>query len=816
MHRSITRIAFFALFFLLNGIVSNVYANLFSLTEQRWIDAHPVVRFSIHEKYAPYLEANETSESGVFHSLLSKLGEFTKQEFLPKWRKSDLEGLRQLANGEVDFIIDPPIWDDEYLQFGSLSEAIFWGHDSIVTKKTKKDQSIEPINIAYFDRGYENQPTPSHPQANISSSAEKLLFDLLKNDIEALVLPLRLAQQLIQKLNKEELQVDGLYSREPFEYRWLIANQDEALHGVLEKFLSNLDPISSRQLFKFNSSTLEASPPTLSNIFPWISTLVIMMLGSFVIWRMYQGQFLQKQEVKRLMTSKEQAENANAAKSTFLATMSHEIRTPMNAILGVQELLLSSPLPENEKTLLKSAHSSAESLLGILNQVLDLSKIEAGKLTLNIEPCNLNVLIDNIDSAFSTVAQKQNLKLHTSKDSRIAEVLLLDSLRLRQILQNLLSNAIKFTNRGEIYFSISVLADDHAGQLIEFRVIDTGVGMGAEEIAIALRAFEQIPGNTEQANGTGLGLTITNHLVSSMNSQLYFESAPGFGSNIHFCLAFPRTSIAATRTSVLEHSNIPRKLTSKHSQSAGHPLQALVVEDHPASRQIISLQLQALGIQAHVCDNSSTALELINQKHFDLLLTDQSIPGMQGSELAKYLREKGYHDLIIIGITADIYALDSRHQFLASGMNGVLIKPISLMSLENELSRYFQSEEFTDIQSTPKQHQHYQEEYSFDAFENLLRESPEYILVILEEIKKVHDEALLALRNEAVDQTSFRGIVHKVKGGAQLLSAKQFTRACEALEQEGILDEQISTFTQLLNEQNLVIQEYQSRFSGTQ
>ncbi|WP_114636350.1 sensor histidine kinase [Polynucleobacter necessarius] len=219
--------------------------------------------------------------------------------------------------------------------------------------------------------------------------------------------------------------------------------------------------------------------------------------------------------------------------------MSHEIRTPMNAILGVQGLLLNSPLPKNEKALLTSAHSSAESLLGILNQVLDLSKIEAGKLTLNIEPCNLKALIDNIDSAFSTVAQKQNLKLLTIKNPRIAEVLLLDSLRLRQILQNLISNTIKFTDQGEIYFSINVLADDHAGQLIEFRVIDTSVGMGTEEIAIALQAFEQIPGHSEQPNETGLGLTITNHLVTSMNSQLYLESAPGFGSNIHFCVAFP-------------------------------------------------------------------------------------------------------------------------------------------------------------------------------------------------------------------------------------------------------------------------------------
>jgi len=129
VHRSITRIALFAL---LNSVLGNAYANLLSSTEQQWIDAHPVVRFSIHEKYAPYLEVNEWGESGVFHNLLSQLSQFTKQEFLPKWRKSDQEGLRQLANGEVDFIIDPPSIDNEYLRFRSLSEAIFWCHDAIV------------------------------------------------------------------------------------------------------------------------------------------------------------------------------------------------------------------------------------------------------------------------------------------------------------------------------------------------------------------------------------------------------------------------------------------------------------------------------------------------------------------------------------------------------------------------------------------------------------------------------------------------------------------------------------------------------------
>ena len=808
MLRSITRITFFAL---LNSVLGNSYANLLSPTEQRWIDAHPVVRFSIHEKYAPYLEVNERGESGVFNALLQKLSQFTKQEFLPKWRKSDQEGLQQLINGEVDFIIDPPAINDEYLRFGSLSEAIFWGHDAIVTKRSTNEIPVELSNIAYFDRGFENPPA-SNQLSGASNNAEKLVIALLKNDIEALVLPLRLAQQLIHKLKVNQLQVDGLYSREPFEYRWFVPHQHEALHSVLKHFLHNLDPLESRQLFNLNHSTLEASSSSSSNVLPWIFTLVILLLSFLLVWRLHQKQFLQKKEAKQLMTSKEQAENANAAKSAFLATMSHEIRTPMNAILGVQELLLKSPLPNNEKVLLKSAHSSAECLLGILNQVLDLSKIEAGKLTLNNEPCNLNTLIDDIDSTFSTVAKRQGLKLHTSKDPRIAEVLLLDSLRLRQILQNLISNAIKFTDHGEIYFSISVLADDHAGQLIEFRVIDTGIGMGQDEIAIALQAFEQIPGNAEQANGTGLGLTITNHLVTSMNGQLYFESAPGFGSNIHFCLAFPRTSIAVTESSISKNTGCIRKLVSKHTSNNECPLQALVVEDHPASRQIISLQLQALGIEASVCDNANSAIEQIIQRHFDLLLTDQSIPGMQGSDLAKYLRDQGHQDLIIIGITADIYALDSRHQFLAAGMNGVLIKPLSLMTLENELSRHFQIKESTETIALSE----HQEKYSFDTFKNILREDPECILAILDEIKKVHDETLFALRNESIDDVSLRSMVHKVKGGAQLLSATKFIQACESLEQEGVLAEKAANFILLLEDQNRVISGYQTRYSGSQ
>ncbi len=186
MHRFFVK-AVFSYGLLFGGAV---HATTISSAERRWIDAHSIVHFSIHEKYAPYLLGGEDASShGIFHKILQKLSQYTQQEFRPKWRKTEQEGLKQLANGEVDFMIDPPSLNDEYLRFGSLSEAIFWGQDAIVTKRSNDDEIGSQAKLGYLDRGYENPPVITDPQTSPSNNPEKLLLGLLANDIDALTDP---------------------------------------------------------------------------------------------------------------------------------------------------------------------------------------------------------------------------------------------------------------------------------------------------------------------------------------------------------------------------------------------------------------------------------------------------------------------------------------------------------------------------------------------------------------------------------------------------------------------------------------------------
>lgn len=720
----------------------------FTQEEQEWIKSHPIVQFSIHEKYRPYWD------SGIYPKLLSKLKDCSGIEFSPKWRSSDDVGIHQIRNGEVSLVIDPNRQLESVIS-GRLTEPIFWGHDVMIATQSHLTSALNPKieKTVFFDRGYDfSEPIK---EARLINSPELIAQQLLAGEAHFAVMPLRMAMHLSEQLNLQDMQIRPL-GHQPFAYRWLIAEQDRILHSIVQKSLHEADPFFMGELLAIPSLASNRSG-YLAN-WLWFGIASSFALIAFLVGHHFWQRKKQFRTESDLLSIAQEAKDASDAKSAFLATVSHEIRTPMNAVIGAQELLLkNSSLNQHQRELLQSAHTSAASLLGMLNQVLDMAKIEAGKFTVEHEPVDLKQILSEINQTFFGYAKNKGLHLASFIDPNIADVLLLDPLRIRQILHNLLSNAIKFTEQGLVFFEVRILANDHAGQLLEFRVIDQGIGMAKQDIERVQMPFEQVrthlSTSSESGSSTGLGLSITNHLIGLMQSQLIIESATSVGTSIHFVVAFSRTC----------H---PIEDVQRSLNSPGHPFfknkRALIVEDHPASRQILYLQLQTLGIQVDQCANGDEALEYLHVDSYDMILTDHSMPGMHGTDLARTIRSMGYHDIVIIGITADIYAQTSQEKLMQSGMNGVLIKPIRLECLESELLKHL----YQRLAKAPTKPS---------------VSLPEMNDLILKEVYKVQLETLEML-NEKVDRSSLMSLIHKIKGGATLSEDQLLYGQCDHLE----------------------------------
>lgn len=456
------------------------------------------------------------------------------------------------------------------------------------------------------------------------------------------------------------------------------------LVSILDKGIQSISPVEWQEIkSKWFSVRFEhkVSNQRLIEVSLQVGLVAAVFLGLVLYWnRRLKGEIVQRKQAQtELLSAKGLAEDASRAKSEFLANMSHEIRTPLNVITGMNTLVLDSNLEPQQRENLESVQVASEHLMFVINEILDISKIEAGRMELEKLAYNLPNTVGHLVKDLAVSARDKGLGLHSHIDQAIPAWIWGDLGRLRQILLNLGNNAIKFTDQGEVVFRMERVGVEDQRVMVRFEISDTGVGIQPSHIKKIFEPFTQADASTTRKyGGTGLGLSISGKLIAMMGGRLYVESRPGSGSTFSFTLPVEEAPAGKDMA--------PKDLElSKTEDLPG--LKILVAEDVRLNQKLATQLLVKLGHEVTLADDGQQAVEAFDRQEFDLILMDVQMPGLDGLEATRIIRKQEKNKpgrTPIIALTA--HAMESdRQRCLAAGMDSYLSKPLQLDALKAAL-----------------------------------------------------------------------------------------------------------------------------------